>query len=811
MGQSLKPASPDRVRHRRHRPPVHVRVLLTGTFLALFLALLALLPGPGIDVAAAQTGSPISVEGNRRIEADTIRSYIHLGPDGELDARATDAALKALYATSLFRDVRIKRSGSHIVVVVVENPLIDKVAFEGNKGLKDKQLTDEIQSKPRSTFSPAKVQSDVQRIIELYRHSGRYDARVDPQTIERNDNRLDLVFRITEGDKTGVKKIAFVGNHAYGDQKLKDAIRTREWNWLSWLTSNDVYDPDRIEVDRDLLRRFYLKNGYADIRVVSAVTEYNPQLKGFAITFTLAEGDRYRIGKVDVQSDVPSVAAEPLRGLVRTTSGGFYDADAVQRTIDDMTREIAKRGYPFAVVQPRGERDLAHQTMDLVYRIQDGPRIYVERINIRGNNKTRDYVIRRELDIGEGDAYNRALIDRGERRLKNLNFFESVKIANEPGSASDKVVVNIDVVEKQTGDLYFSGGYSTVEGPLGEVTVGERNLWGTGVMVKSTLTLGEYTRGFDLAFTQPYFLGERIALGVDVFGKETLVSTVQSYGSETFGGTLRLGAPLTEETSVALRYSIFNQRLTLDPALMDCSPSNPPPGCYANGEASLPIKQAVANGPAWVSMVGYSVGYNSLDNNQNPTSGVRSALNQDFAGLGGDVKFVKTTSDIRYYQPITNDVVGIARVQDGYVTGWGGQQVPLLNSFFGGPQFVRGFEVNGFGPRDLTPGTTMDNIGGNSYWATSAELQSPIPYVPTDFGLKVALFADAGNVWGYGGPKSFSGQSIMLPSSSLIRSSVGAGLIWSSPLGPLRVDYARPITKATYDVVQPFRFSAGPF
>src|SRR5580704_8022971 len=278
MGQSLKPASPDRVRHRRHRPPVHVRVLLTGTFLALFLALLALLPGPGIDVAAAQTGSPISVEGNRRIEADTIRSYIHLGPDGELDARATDAALKALYSTSLFRDVRIKRSGSHIVVVVVENPLIDKVAFEGNKGLKDKQLTDEIQSKPRSTFSPAKVQSDVQRIIELYRHSGRYDARVDPQTIERNDNRLDLVFRITEGDKTGVKKIAFVGNHAYGDQKLKDAIRTREWNWLSWLTSNDVYDPDRIEVDRDLLRRFYLKNGYADIRVVSAVTEYNPQL-----------------------------------------------------------------------------------------------------------------------------------------------------------------------------------------------------------------------------------------------------------------------------------------------------------------------------------------------------------------------------------------------------------------------------------------------------------------------------------------------------------------------------------------------------
>lgn len=327
-------------------------------------------------------------------------------------------------------------------------------------------------------------------------------------------------------------------------------------------------------------------------------------------------------------------------------------------------------------------------------------------------------------------------------------------------------------------------------------------------MVKTSVTLGEYTRGFDLAFAQPYFLGERIALGVDVFGKENLVSPVQSYGSDTYGATLRLGAPVTDELSAQVHYSLFNQSITLAPGMTNCLPSTAPAGTTC---PSLPIQQAALDGAQWVSMAGYTAAYNTLDNNQNPTTGVRATVNQDLAGLGGDAKFIKTTGDIRYYQPVTDDIVGVARVQDGYVTGWGGQQVPLMDTFFGGPQMVRGFEVNGFGPRDLTPGTTMDNIGGNSYWATSAELQSPVPYVPTDFGLKVALFADAGNVWGYGGPTTISGQSVMLPSSSLIRSSVGAGLIWASPLGPLRVDYALPVTKAAYDVLQPFRFSAGPF
>jgi outer membrane protein insertion porin family len=789
-----------------HTPRVcqHLR---RGVLAIMAATLLAMLPGPAVRVAAAQTSSSIIVEGNRRIEADTIRSYFRPGPVGHLDAAKMDAALKALYETGLFRDVKIKRSGDRIIVAVSENPVINKVAFEGNKSLKDQQLTDEIQSKPQRPFSRATVQSDVQRIVELYRHTGRYDVRVEPQTIEHSDNRLDVVFQITEGDKTSVKKIVFVGNHAFGERQLKDAIKTKEWNLMSWFNNSDIYDPDRIEVDRDLVRRFYLKNGYADVRVQSAVAEYDKSAKGFVITFTLDEGARYQFGAVDIRSNVPHVSAEPLRSALRTTPGTVYDADAVQKTVDDITRDVAKRGYPFAQVQPHADRDLEHKTIGVVYLIENGPRVYIERINIRGNIRTHDNVIRRELDVAEGDAYNRALIDRAERRLKNLDLFKSVKFTNEPGSAADKVVVNVNVEEKQTGDFWISGGYSTTQGPVGEVTISDRNLWGTGTSGKATLTLGEYTRGFDLAFVDPYFLDNRLSFGVDVFDRQNLVSPTQSYGSDTYGTKFQLGAPLTDEVSGQLRYSIFNQSVSLSPDLLNCTPATAPPG----GCASIPIKQAALDGPQWVSMIGYTAGFNTLDNNQNPTSGVRAAVNQDLAGLGGDAQFVKTTTDVRDYQPLGNDVVAIARIQDGYVTGWGGQQVPLLDTFFGGPQLVRGFAVNGFGPRDLTPGTTMDNIGGNSFWATTAELQAPVPFTSSDFGLKVALFADAGNVWGYHGPTSLSGQSILLPSSSLIRSSVGAGLIWSSPLGPLRVDYAFPMTKASYDILQPFRFSAGGF
>jgi outer membrane protein insertion porin family len=779
---------------------------------------------PVPTTSAEATAAAVRVEGNRRIEADSIRSYLHPGHDGHFDAADLDTALKALYATHLFADVRIRHDGDRLIVTVSENPIVHKVAFEGNKKLKDTQFKTEVQSQAGGPLWRPMVQADVARLTEIYRRSGYFDARVEPKIIDREGQQTDLVFEIHEGGRTGVKTIRFVGNHAFAPDQLKAAIKTGETNLLSFLLSNDTYDPDLIEADRDLLRRFYLKRGYADVRVVSALAQYDAEQKGIVVTFTVEEGSRYRIGSVDLKSELRELDPALLHVHLRPQTGELYDAEAVQKTVEDLAIEAARNGHPFVAVKPQADRDRAGHVVNLVYALEQGPRLYIERIDIRGNSKTRDDVIRRELDLAEGDAYNRALIDRAERRLKNLGFFKTVKIANAPGSAPDRVVVDIDVEDQATGDFNIMGGYSTVDGWLGEVSISERNLAGRGTAVGASVTYGQYIRGFDLSATQPHFDDSGVTVGADLYAKQTIANTNQSFGSETYGTTFRLGTQLTEELGVQWRYSIYNQSTSLAPALMDCSPANPPPGCYANGEASLPIKQAVLNGPAWVSAVGSTVTYNTLDNNRNPTSGLVSNLGQDLAGLGGDVKFLRTTEDFRAYTPVAGDVVGMVRGQGGYATPWGGQQLPLADGFFGGPQLVRGFAPNGFGPRDLTPGTTMDNVGGRQYWATTAELQAPVPVVPAASGLKFGLFADAGSVWGYGGGSSLSasshslpalsqslGQSLQVADSNVMRSSLGAGLIWDSPFGPIRADYAIPVTKASYDLTQRFSFHAGGF
>ncbi|MBI3434968.1 MAG: outer membrane protein assembly factor BamA, partial [Proteobacteria bacterium] len=432
------------------------------------------------SVAHAQGAAAIVVEGNRRVEAETIRNYFRLGPGERIDAAKIDAAYKALYGTGLFEKVEIIPSGARVVVRVIENPVINRVAFEGNRRLKDEQILLEVQSKARGTFSRPLVQADVSRIIEIYHRSGRYNIRVEPKIIQQPNNRVDLIFEINEGDKTTVRKIVFVGNRSYSDQRLRNEVKSRQANILSFLQSNNVYDPDRVEGDRGLLRRFYLKNGFADVRIVSAVGEFVPDISGFIITFTIDEGPRYRFGKVEIQSRIAGVDAAVLRNRVFAYAGGIYNAEAIEKTVEDLTIEISRRGYPFAAVRPRGDRDFETKLVSVVFVIEDGPRVYVERINVRGNTRTRDYVIRREFDFAEGDAFNRALVDRGERRLKNLNYFKNVKITNEPGSAPDRVVINVDVEEQSTGEFAISGGYSTSDGFVGEVSVGERNLLGRG-------------------------------------------------------------------------------------------------------------------------------------------------------------------------------------------------------------------------------------------------------------------------------------------------------------------------------------------
>jgi outer membrane protein insertion porin family len=746
---------------------------------------------------ARATDSGILVVGNERIEADAIRSYFHAGTKGDFDVADLDKGLKALYATALFADVRISHRDGRILVTVVENPSIARVAFEGNAKVKLEDLRTIVESKERGPLSPPLVQSDVARIVDLYHHRARFDVHVDPKVIEAKDHRVDLVFEIREGARSGVRQILFVGNNAYSATQLRGVIKTGQTNFLSSLLNNDLYDADQIEADRDLLRRFYLARGYADARAVSAAAQYDPAKHGFVITFTIDEGTHYRIGKVDVTSEIPGVDASALRSALTTHTNDTFNADAIEKTVAGLSTRIVAHGEAFANIRVQTERVPGRDAIDLRYAVEQGPRVYVERIEIHGNMKTRDNVIRREFDFAEGDAYNATIVTRAERRLKNLGFFKTVNFTKKAGSTADRVIVDVALEEQDTGIFSIAGGYSSVDGIIGEVSIGERNFMGRGELVKASVSYGQYSQGFNLAFAEPYVLGSRLTFGGELFSKQSLSSTYQSYDNTTYGGKVTLAAPLTEEVATQLNYSLYRQSLTLDPAV---------------GTASLPIREAAAAGPIWISAIGTGVTYSTLDNNKNPTSGWRAMINEEFAGLGGDAKFIKSTDDVRYYQPLADGVVGIVRAQSGYVTPWGGEPLPLLAGFFGGAQLVRGFATNGIGPRDMTPGTTMDNVGGNIYWATSSEVQTAIPFVPPDAGLKAAFFADAGSLW-----RTSSSTSSMALSPSLIsnpqtiRASLGAGLVWDSLLGPIRVDYAYPISQASTDITQRLHFSAGGF
>ncbi|MGB7077116.1 MAG: outer membrane protein assembly factor BamA, partial [Xanthobacteraceae bacterium] len=763
----------------------------------------------GYAAAASDAGSPgdtqsVAVTGNRHIGADMIRSFFHPGSGGKLDANALNVALKRLYATGLFKDVKISRTGGRILVIVVENPTIGVISFEGNKKIKDADLKKAIQSKENGPLSRAFVQGDVVQITALYRQRGYYNTRVVPETIAANSAgknaiaHTNLVFAIKEGDKLAVRHIAFAGNTAFSTTRLKAVVKTGATNLLSFLLDNDIYDADRIDNDRDLVRHFYLAHGYADVKVTSTA-HYDAAQKGVVLTFTVDEGPQYRLGKVTIQSVLNNVDTAALRGSVHTQTGDVYDADAVSKTVEDLTMALSKSGEPFADVVTASDRQPG-RLIDLVYTIDQGRRLYVERIDIRGNSKTHDDVIRREFDFGEGDAYNRALVDRGERHLKALGYFKSVKITTAPGSAPDRVVLEVTVQERQTGNFFISGGYSTTDGMLAQVSISDNNVFGTGDTAKASVTYGQYAQGFDLAFADPWFMGQRVGVGADLFGRETFANSNQAFNTSLYGAKFSVTTPLNENLTTSWNYSIYNQGVSLNSAY---------------GPVSLPIQQAAAAGSYWVSSIGNGTTYSTLDNSKDPTTGIRAQTNNEFAGLGGAANFAKTTEDVRFYHPIAGDVVGMLRAQGGYVTPWGGQQLPLLDGFFGGPQLVRGFAPNGFGPRDITPGTTMDNIGGNAYWTTTAELQSPVPFVSPDAQLKVALFSDTGSLWA----TSASGVSQLaslspsqqIANSRAVRSSVGASLIWDSPFGALRVDYAYPIVKQPYDVTQRLQFTAGGF
>lgn len=817
------------------------------------LAAAVVLGAAGASLAGPVAAQTIVVQGSQRVDAETIRSYF-----AGTDQARINQGVRDLYATGLFSDVRVRRDGSRLIVQVTENNVINRVAFEGNSKVKSDILLAEVQTKSRGAYNPATVQADIERIRDVYRRAGRGAATVTSRVVNLPNGRIDVVYTVNEGGKTGVRAIEFVGNNAYSAYRLRGIMQTTEMNFLSWLKNSDIYDPDRISADLELIRRFYLKNGYADFRVIGSDAQYDEARQGWVVRITVDEGMPYRVAAVSVDSRIADVDSATLQSAVRLRAGEVYNGDLVEKSVEAIQREVARKGYAFAAVRPRGDRDPATHTINLSFVVEEGPRVYVERITIRGNTRTRDYVIRREFELGEGDAYNRVLVDRAERRLNSLGFFKRVRIVNEPGSAPDRVVIIVDVEDQPTGSFGISGGYSTQDGIIGEVSISESNFLGRGQFVRASATLGQRVRGVDLSFTEPYFLGYRMAAGIDLFWRENTNSTYALYDTSNVGGTLRVGIPLTDQFSMGLRYSIYQTEITIpndkDRPYNDCTvfiPGVTPliptqnSNCMTNGEASLAVKQA--SGSWLTSAVGTTFSFSTLDNARQPTSGIFAEIRADVAGLGGDAQWVRGVGDLRYYYPIYENVTLMARVQGGHISAFGGGDLRIVDNFNLGPSLVRGFASGGIGPRDISAGVANNqtaSLGGTTYFGGSLELQFPIFGLPREIGLRGAIFADAGTLFNYKSGTIFN-NLVGLPANTpcqvryqaptwsqnncidvwddnMIRSSVGASLLWASPLGPIRFDYAFALSKSDGvvtptsggrrvggDVTQAFRFSGG--
>ena len=775
-----------------------VAALLTGLSLAP-----ASMP---ISTAHAQDGRirDIQVTGNRRVEPETVRSYLRFSVGDAYDASKVDESVRALFATGLFSDVAIDRSGSTAVVKVVENPVVNQIAFEGNRDVDDAALRGEVQLKPRAVYTRAKVQGDVQRVLDVYRRQGKFSANVEPKIIELDQNRVNVVFEISEGGSTKVKSIQFIGNRAFSESQLRDIITTQQTGWFDFLKNASFYDPDRLALDRELLRQYYLKNGYADVRIVSANADIDRDGSGFYITFVVEEGDVYKFGDVKIESGLPGLTSGSLQAELLTKPGQTYNAADIDKTVERLTLLAAEQGYAFARVRPRADRDAGEHKIALVYVIDEGARVYIERINVIGNTRTRDHVIRREFRLAEGDAFNPLLVDRAKKRLQGLGFFKTVEIKRRPGSAPDRVILDVELLEQPTGELSFGAGYSTSEGVIGDISLTERNLMGNGQFLRLRLSGSVERLQIDLSFTEPRFLDRNLAAGFDVFHKELSNSNDSVYRSRKTGGSLRLGFPLSENLWAQTYYTLSRDEIfDVDKDLSD------------GRIASRAIIQS--EGVSMTSLVGTTLTYDQRNHPKNPNRGYFLSGGVDFAGVGGDVQYVRMSAEGRYYYPITERITFVGRLTAGHVEGWGGDDVRLIDLYYKGGETVRGFNRAGFGPRDLATG---DALGGKSYYAATAEVRYPFPFVPDDLGVKGAVFVDAGSLFGVSdfvknassqcGVAAGAGQppNICLADDNKPRVSVGTSLIWDSPLGPLRADFGWAIMKEEYDKEQLFRFGA---
>ncbi|MER9256631.1 outer membrane protein assembly factor BamA [Mesorhizobium sp. M0598] len=747
------------------------------------------------SAAEAAVVSRVEVTGNQRVDADTIRNYVTIKPGKAFSSSDIDDAVKALFGTGLFSDVQINQVGSTLVIKVSEYQVVNQVLFQGNKKLKDNALEAAVQLKPRGTFSQQQLDADVEAVKAAYRRIGRDDAAVTTQIMDLGDNRVNVVFNINEGGRTQIAAINFVGNSAYSSRRLSDIISTKRSSFLSFVLRDDVYDEDKLRADQELLRRFYYNHGYADFQVVSAVGELDDTTNKYTVTITVQEGERYTFGDVSVESTIPEVDAKSLESVVETHKGDVYNAKNVEDTIIALTEKVAGSGYAFAQVTPRGDRNFENHTISVVYTVDQGTKAYIERIEIRGNDRTRDYVIRREFDVSEGDAFNQVLIQRAKRRLEALDYFEKVEISTVPGSEPDQVVLVVDVVEKSTGEFTVGAGYSSggeTSGPSVEGSVSERNFLGRGQFIKVAAGGGKNSRDYSFSFTEPYFLGRRIAAGFDIYKQSR---NYDHYDSDTTGATVRFGLPITDNISTQLAYNIAQEKYEFDEG---CTP--PPTGSC---DVSKAIQNGVNESPWLKSSVSLGLIYNTIDDMKNPHDGIYANVGTEVAGLGGDAKFIKVTARGSIYQTLSEqlDLVGLISGGAGHVQGYGNGDLRVFDHFQSSDRMIRGFEYGGIGPVALD--NSNDHLGGTTYFNASAEAQFPLPVIPESFGLRGAVFADAATLYG---SKIASGLVDQSTTGMEWRASVGVGLMWASPFGPIRIDYAIPVKKEKTDDVQEFNF-----
>ena len=722
----------------------------------------------------------IRVDGSERVEPATVMSYMDLKVGDPMTREALDASLKSLFATGLFADVTLSQEGDTVVVSVIENPVINEIAFEGNDKIKDDELLAEIQLRPRQVFTRTKVQSDVSRLYQVYRQNGRFSVNIEPKVIRLDQNRVNLVFEIEETGVTTIKTISFVGNERFDDDRLRSEISTKETAWYRFLTSDDRYDPDRLAYDQEQLRRFYLSQGYADFRILSAVAELSKERENFFITFTLEEGERYKVGKVGVDSRLRNFDANVLNDQITFKQGDWYDADRVQEVVDGMTSELGDLQYAFVTVRPDIHRNRESKTVDISFQINETPRVFVERVNVTGNVRTQDKVLRREMLLVEGDPFNKSKLARSEQNIRDLDYFESVNVEAKPGSAPDKTVVDIDVAEKSTGELSVGAGFSTSDGPLADFRIRERNLLGKGQDLLFSTTIAGKRTEFDVSFTEPHFLDRDLSAGVDIFHITRDLQDERSFYQRRTGGGLRFGYPLSERWRQNWKYRLENNEIT-----------------DVQSDASRFIRDQ--EGQRVTSAVGQRVEYDSRDSQMFPTEGLLGWLDTEVAGLGGDAQYVSAKTGASYFYPLADRVVVNALGEIGAIEGYGDSDVEINERYFIGGSSLRGFAKAGIGPRDAT---TDDALGGNVFYRGSLETSFPIG-LPEEMGILGHGFTDFGSLWDI----DETGADILDESS--IRASAGLGLSWRSPFGPIRADVALPYLKEDFDEKEVFRFNFG--